>query len=137
MRNYDASPEKILAARETIRSQFSKERDANNKDGGLNQWEVLASNSGAGRTRAIAVHPTDPDILYVGGANGGVWKTNNGGTTWRALDDFLPSLAVTSIIIHPTNPDTIYIATGESIVAGTDAQSTPGAGIFQSVNGGN
>jgi len=137
MRNYDASPEKILAAREAIRSQFSKERDANNKDGGLNKWEVLASNSGAGRTRAIAVHPTDPTILYLGGANGGVWKTNNGGNTWRALDDFLPSLAVTSIIIHPTNPDTIYIATGESIVAGTDAQSTPGAGIFQSVDGGN
>ena len=137
MRNQDASPEKVLAARESIRAQFSKEKDLNYKDAGLNKWESLASNSGAGRTRTIAVHPTDPDILYLGAASGGIWKTTDRGTTWTELDDFLPSLSVTSIIVHPTNSDTLYAATGESILAGTQAQSSPGAGIFRSINGGN
>ena len=52
-----------------------------------------------GRLTAIAVHPNDPNTIYVGGAQGGVWKTVNGGTTWVPLTDQECSLAMGSIAI--------------------------------------
>jgi len=136
MRNHDASPEKVLAAREEVRKDFQSLPQGNARDAGLNKWDELAAGNGAGRVRTIAVHPTDPDILYVGAASGGIWKSTDAGSSWTVLDDFLASLSVTSIIVHPTHPDTLYAATGESIVFDTEAQSSPGAGIFRSINGG-
>ena len=41
----------------------------------------------SGRVTAIAVNPTNPNTVYVGGAEGGVWKTTNGGTTWTPMTD--------------------------------------------------
>ena len=52
-----------------------------------------------GRLTAIAVHPNDPNTIYVGGAQGGVWKTVKGGTTWVPLTDQECSLAMGSIAI--------------------------------------
>ncbi|MBI2565892.1 MAG: hypothetical protein HYV63_02500 [Candidatus Schekmanbacteria bacterium] len=87
----------------------------------------------SGRVSALAVHPTDGRTLYVGGAQGGVWKSTDGGTTFRALTDDQPSLAVGSIAIDPNNPETIYVGTGEMAYAG-DAYY--GAGLLKSTNGG-
>ena len=53
----------------------------------------------SGRTIAIAVHPTNPDIVYVGTANGGLYRTINGGTTWTPLMDSADSLAIGAIAI--------------------------------------
>ena len=39
----------------------------------------------SGRATAIAIHPTDPNTVYVGTAGGGVWKTTDAGAHWRAL----------------------------------------------------
>ncbi len=68
-----------------------------------------------GRLTTVAVHPNNPQIIYVGspGASGhegcGVWKTTNGGTFWAPIADTLPSLAVDAIAIDPTNPDRVYV----------------------------
>ena len=92
----------------------------------------------SGRVTALAVDPTDPSIVYLGGAQGGVWKTTNGGTTWTQLTDSQPSLAVGSIAIDPSSCvpapcKTIYVGTGEENFAG---DSYYGAGILKSINGG-
>ena len=51
-------------------------------DAGIREWEWLGPGNAGGRIRAIVVHPTDPNILYVGGLGGGVWKSTNGGNSW-------------------------------------------------------
>ena len=67
----------------------------------------------SGRVTALAVDPTNPSIVYLGAAEGGVWKTTNGGTSWTPLTDTQVSLAVGSIAIDPSNHTTVYVGTGE------------------------
>lgn len=96
-------------------------------------WTQLGPGNIGGRIRAIAVHPTDPNIVYIGAVAGGVWKTTNGGTSWTALHDFMENLAVCSIVIDPNNPNTIYAGTGEGFF---NLDAIRGMGIFKSTNAG-
>ena len=90
----------------------------------------------SGRFSAIATAPANPDIVYVGGAQGGVWKTKNAldrRPTFEPLTDHEASLAVGAIAIDPVNPDIIYVGTGE---ANRACDSYYGQGILRSVDGG-
>jgi hypothetical protein len=87
----------------------------------------------SGRVTALAVDPTNHDIVYLGAADGGVWKTTDGGSTWKPLTDNQPSLAIGSISLDPTNPQTIYVGTGEQEFGG---DSYYGEGILKSTDGG-
>lgn len=87
----------------------------------------------AGRITAIATHPVDGNIVYVGSAAGGLWKTTDGGLNWVPLLDHQPSLAVGTILLAPGNPDTIFVGTGEPNF-GCDNQF--GVGILKSTDGG-
>jgi hypothetical protein len=87
----------------------------------------------AGRVTALAVDPTKANIVYLGGAQGGVWKTIDGGTNWTPLTDKQASLAVGSIVIDPTNAQIIYVGTGEENFG---ADSYYGAGVLKSTDGG-
>src|SRR5712692_9031999 len=83
----------------------------------------------SGRVSALAVDPRDASVVYAGTANGGVWKTTDGGLHWTALTDTQPSLSVGSIALDPNNPDTVYAGTG-------DLTSFYGAGILKSTDAG-
>src|SRR5438046_3081863 len=72
----------------------------------------------SGRVTALAVDLTNSSVVYLGAAEGGVWKTTDGGTTWNPLTDFEPSLAVGSIAIDPSNHNTMYVGTGEENFSG-------------------
>jgi photosystem II stability/assembly factor-like uncharacterized protein len=87
----------------------------------------------SGRLNSIAIHPTNPDIIYVGGAQGGVWKTTDGGATWVPLTDNQCSLAMGSVVLDPVNPDIVYAGTGEQNFSG---DSYYGCGVLKSTNGG-
>ncbi len=87
----------------------------------------------SGRITALAVDPTNANTVYAGGAMGGVWKTTDGGKTWKALTDGQASLAVGAIAIDPASHNTIYVGTGEANNAG---DSYYGAGILKSTDGG-
>ena len=87
----------------------------------------------SGRVTAIAVHPTDPNTVYVGAAQGGVWKTTDHGGTWAPMTDTQASLAVGSIAIDPSNPNVVYVGTGE---ANNSCDSYFGAGILKSTDAG-
>jgi len=87
----------------------------------------------AGRVTAIATHPTDPNTVYVGTAQGGVWKTTNGGADWMPLTDGQKSLAVGSITIDPSNPNRIYVGTGEPF---DGCSAYFGSGILRSEDAG-
>lgn len=97
---------------------------------GPDRWTALSSGAEAGRIRAIATHPSDPNTLWVGAATGGVWKSIDGGATWRPQTDTLGSLAIGTLAVDPSNPNTIYAGTGEW------ATGYRGAGIFRSDDGG-
>jgi len=89
-----------------------------------------------GRVTALAPHPTNPNILYLGAAQGGVWKTTNAlspSPIWTPLTDQQASLAVGAIAVDPNNGDIIYVGTGESNYS---CDSYFGAGILKSTNGG-
>ena len=78
--------------------------------------------------------PSNPDIIYVGPANGGVWKSTDGGVNWKPLTDNEISLAMGSIAIDPTNTSIIYSGTGEATYSGA---SYYGRGLLKSTNAGN
>lgn len=85
----------------------------------------------SGRVSAIAVHPTNPNIAYVGAAQGGVYRTLDGGATWTPLLDNALSLAIGSIAISPSDPTIVYVGTGE---AAFSADSFFGVGIYRISN---
>jgi hypothetical protein len=88
-------------------------------------------NGDSGRTIAVAPHPTDSNIFYVGAATGGVWK--NQGGTWTPLTDGMPFNPIGAIAIDPTAPNVIYAGTGEPH-AGLHAYY--GVGLYKSTDGG-
>src|SRR5262249_14415794 len=95
--------------------------------------------SSSGRVTALAVDPCDStgNTAYLGGAQGGVWKTTNGGTNWTPLTDSQASLAIGSIAVVGTpgscSTSIVYVGTGEQSFS---SDSYYGAGILRSSNGG-
>ncbi|HEV2884565.1 MAG TPA: hypothetical protein VGW36_06880 [Pyrinomonadaceae bacterium] len=85
----------------------------------------------SGRTVAIAVHPTNPDIAYVGTAQGGLYRTTNGGTTWTPLMDSALSLAIGTLTLAPSNPEILFVGTGEQTFS---ASSFFGVGLYRIEN---
>jgi photosystem II stability/assembly factor-like uncharacterized protein len=78
-----------------------------------NGQTVTVTTPVSGRVISIAVHPSNPDIVYVGTASGGLYRSTNGGGSWTAMMDNAASLAIGSIAIAPNQPDTVYVGTGE------------------------
>src|SRR2546423_6983576 len=78
----------------------------------------------SGRVTAIAVHPTNPLVAYVGTAQGGLYRTLDGGTSWAPLMDnagsgvFGTLLAIGAVTIDPTNPSNVLVGTGEGNLSG-------------------
>ncbi|MCU1268139.1 MAG: hypothetical protein JWM21_4457 [Acidobacteria bacterium] len=72
----------------------------------------------SGRVLSIAVHPSNPNIVYVGTAQGGLYRTIDGGTTWTAIMDTAQSLAIGAIAIDPVTPTTLFVGTGEGNLCG-------------------
>ncbi|MGH9854525.1 MAG: WD40/YVTN/BNR-like repeat-containing protein, partial [Blastocatellia bacterium] len=91
----------------------------------------------SGRVSAIALDPrydgVNNQTVYVGGAQGGVWRSTDNGANWTPLTDGQPSLAVGAIAIDPNNPNVIYAGTGESSGC---ALCYYGAGLLKSTDGG-
>jgi uncharacterized repeat protein (TIGR01451 family) len=96
-------------------------------------WDAISVGGSSGRATAVAVDPSNSSTVYLGTANGGIWKTTNGGLSWTALTDFQPSLSIGSVTLDPTNPNTVYAGTGEENFSG---DSYGGAGILKSTDGG-
>lgn len=97
---------------------------------GENVWTPAGPDSG-GAVTALAVHPSDPRIAYVGTDGGGVFKTTDGGQTWQAVNQGLTSLFVRALVIDSSTPNTLYAAT-----AGQQLSFSVIAGVFQSTDGG-
>ena len=93
-----------------------------------------------GLVTVLAVNPNNPNVLYLGSAQGGVWRSADGGDTWTPLFDRQPSLGIgepTGIAIDPANTDIIYVGTSSRDgSAEPDTIGQPAAGLFKSTDGG-
>jgi hypothetical protein len=85
----------------------------------------------SGRVTAVAIHPTNIDIVYVGTAQSGVYRTLNGGQTWTAMLDTAQTLAIGAITIDPVTPTTVWVGTGEGNL-GLD--NFEGVGVYRITN---
>ncbi len=93
-------------------------------------WTSLGPGNIGGRTRAIVIHPQDPNIMYAASVTGGVWKTTDGGQSWVPQFDSQAVLNIGTLVMDPTNPNVLYAGTGEYYTA------YPGNGIYKTTNGG-
>ncbi|MCU1265466.1 MAG: hypothetical protein JWM21_1784, partial [Acidobacteria bacterium] len=67
----------------------------------------------SGRATAVVVDPTNSNKIYLGTAQGGVWRSTDGGNTWASIFDSAQSLAIGSLALAPSSPTTLYVGTGE------------------------
>ena len=86
-----------------------------------------------GRIDDIAVAESDPSIIYLGYAVGGVFKSVNNGTTFEPVFDEYPTASIGDIAIHPANPEIVYVGTGE---ANNRQTSSFGDGVYKTIDGG-
>ena len=87
----------------------------------------------SGRVTAIDAVWTNPNIIYLGTASGGVWKTENGGGSWKSIFDEQPILNIGALAITQSNPNIIWAGTGE----GNPRNSVSlGEGMYKSIDGG-
>ena len=68
----------------------------------------------SGRIADIAIVQDDPATWYVAVGSGGVWKTENAGTTWKSLFDGQGSYSIGSLGLDPNDPSRIWVGTGEN-----------------------
>src|SRR5207244_12952089 len=90
-------------------------------------WRCIGPYRG-GRERAVAVVLGEANSFYFGAVAGGVWKTTDGGATWRPLTDGTPISSVGALAVAPSNPDIIYVGTGEAAPRG---DMTYGDGVYK------
>jgi len=97
------------------------------------RWRSVGPANNAGRISAIAGIPGDPSTYYVAGANGGIIKTTNAGTTFRPIFDAQSASSIGAIAIAPSDPNVIYVGTGEG---NPRNNASIGDGMYKSVDAG-
>ena len=131
---------KGMALKRSGRLQSTSQAQPN--DAGITGWQELGPENVGGRIRSIVFNPNSPNTMYLGSVSGGVWRTDNAGTSWYSYSGSMTNLSVTSIAMDPTNPLVLYAGTGETgFVFGTRSAvptsiGALGAGIFKSLDGG-
>lgn len=87
----------------------------------------------SGRIADIVFHPENENVWYVAVGSGGVWKTENAGTTWVPLFDQQNSYSTGCITLDPQNPSTVWVGSGENVGGRHVAY---GDGVYRSKDGG-
>ena len=87
----------------------------------------------SGRVTAIDVVLSNTDVMYVGTASGGLWKSESGGVKWEPIFDNQKSASIGDVAVDPTNSDVIWVGSGEGNPR--NSQSA-GYGVYKSIDGG-
>jgi photosystem II stability/assembly factor-like uncharacterized protein len=86
-----------------------------------------------GRIADVEGVPGDANVVYVASASGGLWKTTNGGVTWKPIFERQGTISIGDIALAPNNPDVVWVGTGESNVRNSVSF---GDGVYKSTDGG-
>jgi photosystem II stability/assembly factor-like uncharacterized protein len=97
-------------------------------------WQYLGPTNISGRATDIAVADTRSGRrIYAGYATGGVWESDDNGSSWRSIFDDAASTSIGDLAVAPSNPDILWVGTGESNIF---RASMPGVGVYKSTDGG-
>ena len=94
------------------------------------KWRLIGPHR-AGRVTAVAGIPGDAAIYYFGTPGGGLWKTIDGGRTWKPIFDDVHVASIGAVAIAPSNSRIIYVGTGEQLEGGGVFKSTDGGATWQ------
>jgi len=97
------------------------------------EWRSIGPVNMSGRVADVEGVPGDPNILYVGSASGGVWKTVDGGLTFEPIFDDQPIASIGDLALAPSNPAVIYVGSGE---ANARNSVSFGNGVYKSTDAG-
>ena len=96
------------------------------------RWRSIGPYRG-GRTKSAAGVPSQPNVLYIGVCNGGVWKTTDYGRTWKPIFDDQPAGSIGTIAVAPSDPNILYVGSGEGLQR---PDLSTGDGIYKSMDAG-
>ncbi|HEY2934189.1 MAG TPA: hypothetical protein VGK99_20810 [Acidobacteriota bacterium] len=97
------------------------------------RWRSVGPANMGGRIDDIAVVESNPFVIYVGFATGGLWKTVNNGTTWEPIFDAYSTSSIGDIAVSQTDPNIVWVGTGE---ANNRQSSSFGDGVYKSTDAG-
>jgi photosystem II stability/assembly factor-like uncharacterized protein len=130
-------PQQRISSDPTLRLQGFEQQQKMKKEGPFKdlQWQFLGPLNVSGRCTDVAViGPKGKNYtMYVASASGGVWKTENEGTTWQPIFENYPSTAIGDLAIAPSDNNIIWVGTGEANIF---RSSQAGCGIYKSPDGG-
>src|SRR5712692_1056819 len=109
--------------------------EASNYDAALKnlEWRELGPAIMGGRIDDFAAVESNPNIVYVGAASGGVWKTTNGGTTWEPIFEHEAVSTIGDVTLAPSDPSIVWVGSGE---ANNRQSSSWGNGVYKSNDAG-
>ncbi len=97
------------------------------------KWRQIGPANPGGRITDVEGVESNPSIIYVGAATGGLWKTKNAGITWEPIFDDQPNGSIGDVAVSLSNPDILFVGTGEP----NNRNSSPwGSGVFKSTDAG-
>jgi len=128
--NFDNELTSIAAEQEP-----NKESQKSPFEGALEklEWRSIGPANMGGRVADVEGVPGDPNVVFVASASGGLWKTTNGGYTWKPIFERQGTISIGDIALQPGNPDVIWVGTGES---NTRNSVSFGDGVYKSNDGG-
>jgi photosystem II stability/assembly factor-like uncharacterized protein len=132
---------------EQLWKEYNRSRSSRNSSEQLtaSNWTFVGPASvpnyggGMGRINTMEFNPSNPNTIWIGSANGGLWKTTNGGQSWTSNTDFLPAIGIADIAIDPVDTMNMYIATGDGYgyeAGGWFWGGTYTSGVMKSTDGG-
>src|SRR5947209_5682703 len=95
-------------------------------------WREVGPYRG-GRADAVAGIPDQPEVYYFGSTGGGVWKTTDGGQTWRSVSDGFFGGSIGAVAVAPSDPAVVYVGAGEETIRGNVSH---GDGMWKSTDAG-